>query len=72
MPRASSGAGPAACCQIDGQSCFETDECCSGNCVNGSCACVAAGGACYPAGLFSAEGPAACCSGSCGDGGVCL
>jgi len=61
-----------ACCQLDSQFCLSGYECCSGNCQEQSCACVPAGGACGVAGFIAPQGPAACCSGACGDAGTCL
>jgi hypothetical protein len=72
MSRDSSGSGGLACCQMENQFCLAGYECCSGNCDNQSCACVPDGGVCGPAGYWAAEGPAACCSGVCGDAGACL
>lgn len=72
MTRVLGGEGPLACCQMEGQFCLSQTECCSGNCQDQSCACVPDGGACGAVGFWSPEGPAACCSGACGDAGACL
>ncbi len=72
MTSAIDGGSLLACCQMNSQLCFSKDECCSGNCSGQVCACVQAGGTCGPAGSYAAQGPAACCSGACGDAGTCL
>jgi len=67
-----SGPDSVACCQTNGQFCLSDDECCSRNCKNQQCACVAAGAACGLPGVVAPLGAEACCSSQCGDGGECL
>jgi len=59
------------CCQTNGQFCISGADCCTENCANQECACIADGGQCGPLGLVAPAGPAACCSGACTDAGVC-
>ncbi len=64
--------GTPICCQAVGQLCISDADCCSESCVNQSCACVASGGQCGPAGVVAPDGPQACCGGCNEDAGTCF
>ncbi len=67
------GVGQLACCVTLGQTCAGNEDCCTRNCQDLACACVPDGGACKSGAYnITALGPAACCSGECGDAGTCL
>ena len=53
-------AAQAATCGALGSPCVTNARCCSGLCVNGTCACIDVQGPCNPA------QPEQCCSGRCG------
>jgi hypothetical protein len=56
------GADPPGC-KRNGKACKKDEQCCSGNCVNGTCACK---------GLFSGcNNNSECCSGYCNQFGTC-
>jgi hypothetical protein len=53
-------AAQTATCGVLGSPCTTNARCCSGLCVNGTCACIEVQGPCSPA------QPEQCCSGRCG------